>query len=500
MTLLWRSHLIALGLTMAILLTIFASDVIDMVTIWWNASTYTHCLFIIPIVGWLIWQRKDEVAALPPRGWLPGLVLMAAGGMLWMVGEAAGVALFRHTAIVVMMQATVITLLGRTVARGIMFPLFYLFFLVPFGDEFVPMLQTITAKLCMFFLALTGIPAQIDGVFISISSGLFEVAEACSGIKFLVAMVAYGTLAANVCFKSWKRRIAFMTLAVVTPIIANGLRAFGTIYISHLTTNEFAAGFDHVIYGWFFFGFVMILVMAISWKFFDRSISDPWIADVQAGGVVAKKPVIATVIAVLALAAVPVAWASAVAASGRVAMPTMPALPQVKGWVQVPIAQSYPWWPRFDGADYKLIANYENAQGQQVELAVALFAWQDDGREIVGYGQGAFDPNTKWSWASDSKAPQFGRAARIFAPGAEREVVSFYVLERLTTGDPASVKLETLKTRIIGGDQAAVAVLVSAEERRERPARAAIDTFLTDLGSVDALSAAMVMQARAAKR
>ena len=214
----------------------------------------------------------------------------------------------------------------------------------------------------------------------------------------------------------------------------------------------------------------------------------------------AVKPSIIAAFAVLVLAALPVVWQSAVAANGRVAMPAVPALPQVKGWTQVQVQQSYPWWPRFDGADHKLIANYQNAQGQQVELAVAIYAWQEDGREIVGYGQGAFDPNTEWSWASDTNPPPHGRAARIFAPGAEREVISFYILERLTTGNPSRVKLETLKTRVLGGDQAAVALLVSAETPPGRPARATMDAFLRDLGPVEGIAATMVAQARGNKR
>jgi exosortase/archaeosortase family protein len=56
------------------------------------------------------------------------------------------------------------------------------------------------------------------------------VAEACSGVKFLIAMVALGVLVANVCFRSWHRRAAFMALCVAVPILANGVRAWGTIY------------------------------------------------------------------------------------------------------------------------------------------------------------------------------------------------------------------------------------------------------------------------------
>ena len=141
----WRSHLIALGGVIAVILWLFIGDVTDIATIWWTSSTFTHCLFILPLVGWLVWQRRSEVALLTPRIWAPSLVLLGAAGFGWILGEAAGVSLIRHASLVAMLQAIVITLLGAKVARGLMFPLFYLFFLVPFGEELVPPLQTVTA-------------------------------------------------------------------------------------------------------------------------------------------------------------------------------------------------------------------------------------------------------------------------------------------------------------------------------------------------------------------
>ncbi len=159
--------------------------------------------------------------------------------------------------------------------EGLLFPLFYMFFLVPIGEEAVPALQTLTAKMCMVLLGWTGIPAHIDGIFITTPTGYFRVAEACSGVKFLIAMVAYGVLVANLCFKSWGRRAAFLAACVIVPIIANGLRAFGTIYIAHHQGIEFAASFDHVFYGWIFFGIVIALVMAAGWPFFDKRADAP---------------------------------------------------------------------------------------------------------------------------------------------------------------------------------------------------------------------------------
>ena len=188
-----------------------------------------------------------------------------------------------------MLQAAVATLLGPRVAAGLLFPLGYMLFLVPFGDEIVPALQAITAKLAVALTHASGVPAVIDGVFIDTPVGLFEVAEACSGVKFLVAMVALGTLVAHLCFASWKRRAAFMLAAVVVPVLANGVRAWGTIYVAQSQGIEFAAGFDHIVYGWIFFALVMAAVLGASWRFFDRSPDDPLVDRRGARGVAAAR-------------------------------------------------------------------------------------------------------------------------------------------------------------------------------------------------------------------
>jgi exosortase A len=491
----WKNHLQLLGGAIALILLWFFRDVADMAAIWWTSSTFTHCLFILPLVGWLIWQRRNEVALRTPRVWAPGLALVSLAGFGWILGEAAGVSLIRHASLVMMLQASVLTLLGPSVTRGLMFPLFYLFFLVPFGEELVPPLQTITAKLCMIFLGWAGIPAHIEGVFISTPTGYFEVAEACAGVKFLVAMVAYGALVANVCFRSWARRIAFMALVLVVPILANGIRAYGTIHISALTSIDFAESIDHVVYGWFFFAAVMAIVMGISWKFFDRGIDDQWLGALPAAAAPQsiRWPVPAGLVTLLVI---PLLWQFAQASLGQVPMPNRIALPEVAGWKRAETTTNGDWKPRFDGADHRLQGEYVNAKGNRVTLAVAVYAWQDDGKEMVGYAQGAADPDSHWSWTNDTPPPSGGKAERIFAPGLAREVVSFYVVGEMTTGRAQIVKLATLKSRLIGADQSAVALLISAEDRRESPSRPLINAFIAAMGPPERLAASLVTTAR----
>ena len=206
----WRRHAALLAGVWAVLLALFAGDVRDLATIYWTNTTFGHCLFIAPVVGWLVWQRRRELALVPPAAWWPGLAAIAGGGFAWLVGDASGVALFRHLGLVVMLQGAVVAVLGPNVARALLFPLAYMLFLVPFGDGLQGPLQDLTVEILMPLLHLFAVPAQVDGVLITTPNGWFEVAEACSGAKFVIAMIAYGTLVANVCYVSWARRAAFM--------------------------------------------------------------------------------------------------------------------------------------------------------------------------------------------------------------------------------------------------------------------------------------------------
>jgi exosortase A len=273
----WRAPLLRLALAWAGLVALTWGEWAEMADQWWNASTYNHILLVPPILAWLVRPRWRELARLTPQAWWPGFGLLVAGAAAWLAGTAAGINLVGQLGAVLMLQAAVPILLGPRAAAGLLFPLAYMAFLVPFGDEIVPALQAITAKLAVALTHASGVPATIDGVFIDTPAGLFEVAEACSGVKFLVAMIALGALVAHLCFAAWKRRALFMVAAAVVPVLANGVRAWGTIYVAQSQGVEFAAGFDHIVYGWIFFAVVMAVLLGASWRFFDRSPEDPLI-------------------------------------------------------------------------------------------------------------------------------------------------------------------------------------------------------------------------------
>ncbi|MGE4430169.1 MAG: exosortase A [Sphingobium sp.] len=489
----WPRHLLALGGLWGAIFLLFLRDVADMAIIWWTSSSYGHCLFIPVLIGWLVHQRRAMVSRIAPVCWTPGLLWLAGGALCWLLGDAASLGVIRHGAIILMMQGAVAALLGPAVVRALLFPLFYAFFMIPVGSELEPALQLITARIAVELLHLFAVPAHIEGIFITTPTGYFKVAEACSGAKFLIAMTAYGVLVCNVCFRSWIRRGLFLAGALLACLLANGVRAFGTIYVAHLTTVDAAVGFDHVVYGWVFFAVVMAGVMAAAWPFFDRKPGEQAeplpisqavpqaVPQTPSGGRGASLPLVLG--GALALVMIAPVWGRLSAHWGKADL-AAPVLPQPAGWERVDTPARYPWKPRFDGADHLAQARYADGKGHVVDLAIATFGSQDEDGELIGFGQGAVDPDGQWAWSSPAWAPDGALGEEITAPGPVlRHVVSFYrVGEGALTGKAMTIKIDTMKARLLGRDQRAVAILLSAEEGGQAAADASIRAFLAALG------------------
>lgn len=270
----WRGTLAVMAFGAAAMIALTARAWGEMLHQWWNIDTYTHILLVPVIIGWLVALKIGELAKMTPRPWLPGLLIVVAGLVLWIAGRVSDVNIIAHAGAVGALQGVVVTALGPRASLVLALPIAFAAFLVPIGDEFIAPLQSITAEIAVTLTHWSGIPAVIDGLYIDTPVGLFIVAEACSGVKFLVAMITLAVLVSFTRFKSWKRRTAFMLAAIIVPIIANGIRAWGTIYIAQSQGVEFAAGFDHIFYGWIFFAIVVALVLSVAWPFFEHEPED----------------------------------------------------------------------------------------------------------------------------------------------------------------------------------------------------------------------------------
>ncbi|MEP1552860.1 MAG: exosortase A [Paraglaciecola sp.] len=242
---------------------VFWQGLTTAIDIWLISEIFNHCLFVLPGTAYLIYLKKDQLDLnqLKPNYFVLSLCLGSL--LLYAIGLAGDVQLFMHVATFTFLPLVLWAYLGNQLALQILFPLTFILFCIPVGEELIPTLQEITADLSMVMLNWTGIPIYRSGLYIEIPQGRFLVAEACSGISFFIASIVIGSLYSYLNLRSNTRRIGFMLISIVFPVIANAIRVFGIILTGYLSNMEHAVGADHLIYGWIFFSLVIVCLLAI---------------------------------------------------------------------------------------------------------------------------------------------------------------------------------------------------------------------------------------------
>lgn len=383
-----RGWLLPAGLTVAVLLLLFAvfwPTFYSMAAVWERSETFAHGYLIFPISAWLIWRIRDELIPIQPRPDLRGLLLLAVAGAGWLLADAGSVNVAEQLAFITMLIAVVWTLLGWELFWALLFPLMFLFFAVPMGEFLIQPLMGVTADFTVTMLQTTGIPVYREGTFFSIPSGDWSVVEGCSGLRYLIASITLGVLYAYLTFRSWKRRLLFAIAAMIVPVFANSGRAYMIVMIAHLSDMKLALGVDHYIYGWVFFGLVMMLLFWIGsfWREdelpqsgqTERSVPSP----ASVAGNAPARPLWSAVLWVLLVASVWPAYARWLSARP---LPAMAAL-QVEsrgGWQPADAFTS--WVPHWIGADRQLRQPFTQA-GNRVLLELNYYVTQRQGAELI---------------------------------------------------------------------------------------------------------------------
>jgi exosortase A len=266
----WRLALILIVIASIVLGIAFRQEIIGAVRVWVDSTAYNHCFLVLPLAGFLLWERREVISLVSPRPALWPLLTMPALSAIWLLAAVLDIQEGRQLVMVVMFQVVLLVALGPRVFWQLLAPFLFLFFLVPSGAFLVPSLQTITADIAVAGLQFFHIPVFSDGYMIEIPEGPFEIAEACAGLRFLIASSVFGCFFAVVMYRSFLRRILFITMSVAVPIFANGLRALGIIGLAHLEGSAAAVEADHILYGWVFFTLVIMILIAIGMTFAQK--------------------------------------------------------------------------------------------------------------------------------------------------------------------------------------------------------------------------------------
>ena len=468
----WRSALLSIGIAALAFGIVFQREVSGAVQVWIESTAYNHCFLVVPLVGFLLWERRWVIASVSPSPTLWPLVAMPFLTGLWLIAAILDIQEARQFLLVGMFEVVVLLALGPRVFWLLLAPLLFLFFLVPSGAFLVPTLQKITAQISIAGLELLHIPVFSDGFMIEIPEGTFEIAEACAGLRFLIASIVFGCFFAVVMYQSVIRRVLFITLSLIVPIAANGMRALGIIVLAHLEGSAAAVEADHVLYGWFFFTLVIIILIAIGMTFaqkIDRRIpirSTGW-----------SKPAawrfsIAIPAALLLAVAGPAYAARLNALYSPSPLPVAHA-PLIAAPWQGLFDRSADWRPTVYGADREFLDGFDESGSGVVIRYVALYRLRASGDALTKTGNRLAD-DTLWHITGYGRAeavlggkPTTVASTEIVSGQRHRLVWSFYVVG----GRIAAGLLETklLRARAVLLDREPVGAFVAISASMDDP-------------------------------
>jgi exosortase len=261
----WRTFGVFCLLFVVLLAGLYAPVVPELFFDWWNDPNYSHG-FLVPVFsGFWAWQQKEHLRTLPHQGSWYGFVLLLCGVGAFLLGDLGAEDFLTRSSFIVILAGLILFHLGTAVFRALLFPLGFLFFMVPlptilFNGIAFP-LQGLAARNATFVLDVLGVPVLRDGNVIHLSEITLGVTEACSGIRSLVSLLAlavawaYLTLA-----KPWARLVLIVSAIPIT-IIANAGRVVATGLIGQWFGVKYAQGVFHSFSGWVIFlvAFVSLL-------------------------------------------------------------------------------------------------------------------------------------------------------------------------------------------------------------------------------------------------
>ncbi len=480
-------------LLLAAVLLLFRETAAAMVGIWVRSETFTHAFLVPPIVLWLVWRRRERLALVPvrPAPWV--LLPIAAVCLLWTLGELASVNAATQFALVALIVLIVPLVYGTAMAKELLFPLLFLFFAVPVGEFMVAPMMEWTADFTVAALQLTGLPVFREGLQFVIPSGNWSVVEACSGVRYLIASFMVGTLFAYLNFNSGKRRALFIAFSLLMPVVANWLRAYLIVMIGHLSGNKLAAGVDHIIYGWVFFGIVIALMFMVGARFAEPEEALPVLDKAQQQALNATEPrpwgVWAGGLALL-LATQLLLWNLSRSTGADVRL-TLPATLGIT-WVAAPVdGTAGRWLPGFQNTSAVAEQTYRQADppGQAVSVWLGYYRNQNYERKLVTSTNGlvAVVPEPFWAQvATGGTQVPVGAEAVAFRTAVLRGSTDasavaaprlrvwqlYWVGGELSTSD-ARAKLWLAFNRLLGrGDDGAVVLIYTPLPEGEPMAKA----------------------------
>ncbi len=264
---------VTLGLSVLALvcLVLLFRDGVSMMAQSWKLDEYNHG-YMIPFVAlYLLWLRARELDALTLTGSWLGVAVIMGGLFLLVLGEMSAVYTLTQFGFIGAIWGLALAAGGGRGLRHLWVPLVYLAFMVPLPDflenRLTAQLQLWSSQIGVAVIRLAGLSVYLEGNVIDLGDYKLQVAEACSGMRYLFPLMSFGFLCA-VLFRGplWQRVVLFLATVPIT-VLMNSFRIGVIGVLVNFFGREHAEGFVHDFEGWVVFMACVGILFAIIWVF-----------------------------------------------------------------------------------------------------------------------------------------------------------------------------------------------------------------------------------------
>ena len=260
----WKSAIL-LGLVA----WLYVPILVPLVRQWWSDPNFSHGFLVPVFVGYVLWQNRTRLAAVPQEPSFWGLPIIFLGIGTLILGVFGAELFLSRISLVLLIGGLVIFFQGWNMLRAVIFPLLFLILMIPIPaiilNQITLPLQFFASKLAASSLPLCGVPVLREGNIINLPAMPLEVADACSGIRSLLSLttlaVMYGYLLEP---RVWLRVVLAMA-SIPIAVAANGFRIFGTGLLVQYWDPDKAQGFFHEFSGWLMFVVSLLLLFGVHW-------------------------------------------------------------------------------------------------------------------------------------------------------------------------------------------------------------------------------------------
>lgn len=463
----------------AFILFLYYPTALSILRIWLDSEAYSHGLLLLPIcmiLFYIQWKRTGANISFNPSLFVLFLIFLISLG--WALARIGYVQIVQQLALISLFIFMPLALYGYKVGRKLIQPIALLLMAIPIWNFLLIYMQIVTTVMVGLLLNLFGISAIREGLIIQVPSGIFEVAESCSGLRqFIVATI----IAIIFTFRYQlriKKSIIFILLTMLLAIIVNIIRVFIVTVVGEFTNMQHPLVHDHVMLGWSLFGITVFIWIYFSARYVQNHKNITQIATIKTNNnsqEILKIPSLhwKILLIILAYSTGPLFYLYMTTHENNALNAEITLPERINKFTRKEFIQKN-WQPLIYGEDDKYFATYENEDGSKIDVLIYRYSQQEQGKEAIHVENRLYDP-LKWKIQDQEKIQLSTSSSKTYQvevtkiktlSGDERLIFRWYRTFNKDVASPLYAKGFNIIGSVLGNPSISI-VIVSAELVRE---------------------------------